>query len=262
MAYRSSVVTPDTAEALRLLEVNAAKTGNVLIGFRGAPKVTLNWKGPLGPTNCPPQISLRPTGREVYLRVHLQGFKGTPEAQKEAELITLWGLAIPLGFTPWSRYPIPGPHEEVFHFFGPWKSLFDNLCSEGLGEYAWASVCAAAQSDVGTWEGDRVSERFVQAQLHRLGLHCGPINGIIEEEVIIALRALGFQGKALEEMIPALAKFQAPNKTDSTRRMGQILLPGDDVSVVSYGDIAITRTKQGTMLAVDGPGKIIVTVGR
>lgn len=258
VAHRSSVVTPDVAEALRQIEQEAAQQGHIRISFKGTPRSQASWVG----TGSDPHLSLRPTGREVRLRAHLPDSQREGRALREQEIATLWGLAIPAGFTPWLRYPVLGDGDDIFHFLGPWQPLYDHLCGEGRGELAWVSVCCAAQSDVGTWEGDRRVERFVQAQLHRLGLHCGPVDGFIGERTAMALRSLGMTGLSLEEMAVALGKLKPPIPDKAARRMGYVLIPGDDVSVQAYGKVASVRTLQGVSLAVDGPGKVIITIGQ
>lgn len=262
VAYRSAVVTPDTAEALRMMEDQANKLRmGIRIAFHGVPRHEAVWDAPAGPTGYPPHLSLWPAGREVRLRVHLTDFKGSETAQREAEVAVLWGLVIPLGFTPWLRYPVPGPGDEVFHFLGPWQTVYDHLCGEGRGELAWSSVCAAAQVDVGSWYGTKKAERFVQAQLHRLGHHCGPVDGQVGDRTMAALRALGVQG-SLDEAAVALAAFEPPQIERGDSRHGHVLVPGEDVSVVAYGGVAATRTKQGVSLTVSGPGKVIISIGQ
>ena len=258
VAYRSSVLTPDTAEALRHVERNVAKWPRDLrLTFQGVRRGDANWKG----CGTSPHLSMRPTGREVRLRLHLpKGMDSSESRYREVSM--LWGFVVPLGFTPWNRYPIPGPEDDLFHFLGPWQPLFDHLCGEGRGELAWPSVCCAAQSDVGTWEGDRKVERFVQAQLHRLGLHCGPVDGIIGERTSQALRALGVVGKTLEETATTLQGYEPPPKPKSERRFGHVVIDGDDVTVFAHGEIAAQRTHQGVALAIDGPGRVILDIGQ
>ena len=261
VAYRSSVITPDVAEAMRQLEIAAADRGGIRISYSGTPRNDMSWDSDPGPTECPPHLSMRPTGREVLLRAELESYEGPPELRREAEIATLWGLAIPLRFLPWKRHPTPGGGDTVFHFLGPWATLHDHLLSEGRGEIAWASVCAAAQVDVGSWEGTKNVERFVQAQLHRLGFACGPVDGEIGQRTLGALRSLGMQGMSLKEMAQALSKARDPRKHTSKRRLGHVVLPGEDVSVVSYGEVAVARTPHGAEVTVDGPGRIVVSVG-
>lgn len=261
VAYQGSVVTPDVAEALRHLEIAAADRGGIRISYTGTPRTDLNWESKAGPTECPPHLSMRPTGREVLLKAELESYEGAPELRREAEIAVLWGLAIPLRFLPWKRHPTPGGGDTVFHYLGPWQTLHDHLLSEGRGEIAWASVCAAAQVDVGSWYGTKMVERFVQAQLHRIGFACGPIDGEIGPRTAGAIQALGMQGIALKELAQALAKIRDPRRHGSGRRLGHLVLPGDDVSVVSYGEVAVAKTQHGASVTVDGPGRFVVSVG-
>jgi hypothetical protein len=246
------------AEALRHIEIAVASIEDARISYQGTPRARANWAG------CPdpPRLSLWPTGREVRLRLHLLNPGDNPLEHEERELATLWGIVVPLGFTPMLRYPIPGLGQEVFHFLGPWQALFDHLCGEARGEYAWPSVCCAAQCDVGTWGGDRRLERFVQSQLHRLGLHCGPVDGIIGERSASAIRALTMKGMALAEMAKTLAGYEPPEMPEQERRVGHIIYDGDDLTVLSYGKVATMRTRQGATMTVDGPGRVILTIGQ
>jgi hypothetical protein len=261
VAYRSSVVTPDVAEAMRQLEISAADRGGIRISYKGTPRTDLHWEADTGPTECPPHLSMRPTGREVLLRVEFDSYEGPPELRREAEIAALWGLAIPHRFMPWKRHPTPGAGDDVFHFLGPWNTLHDHLLSDGRGEIAWASVCAAAQVDVGSWQGTKEVERFVQAQLHRIGFPCGPVDGEIGERTVSAIRSLGMQGKSLMETAQALAKMRDPKRHGSGRRIGHLVLAGDDVSVSAYGEIAAAKTRHGASVTVDGPGRLVVVVG-
>jgi hypothetical protein len=255
------VVTPDVAEALRHVEMAAVERGGIRISYRGVPRTDIHWDSDPGPTECPPHLSMRIAAREVYLRAELQDYDGPEELRREAEIAVLWGLVIPMRFLPWKRHPTPGTGDDVFHYFGPWQTLHDHLLSEGRGEIAWASVCAAAQTDVGTWYGTKKVERFVQAQLHRLGFPCGPVDGEIGGRTAGALQALGMEGRTLAETAEALAKIRNPKRRGDGRRLGHLVLAGEDVSVVSYGEIATAKTAHGASLTVDGPGRVIVSVG-
>lgn len=259
VAYRRSVTTPDVAEAVRLLEVRAAEEGGVRLAMSARPP-SLNWNtagGEPGPTGCPPPASMWVAGREVHLRL---SFIERPFATRWEEVTTLWGLAVPLGFTPWLRYPMPGPADEVFHFIGPWQGLYDHLCGEGRGELAWPSVCCAAQVDVGCWEGDKPVERFLQAQLHRLGLHCGPVDGQIGPRTLDALRMFGLQSMSLEEAARHLVDYESPEPSREQRQVGHIIIPGHRFAVNAFGQIATTRVRNGVALAIDGPGRVILDI--
>ena len=117
------------------------------------------------------------------------------------DLRSLWSIAIPLGFTPWSRWPVPGELDDLFHFAGPWQQVVDRLLAEGRGELAWQSACCAASCDVGAWKGDRELERFVQAQLHRVGANPGSLDGVVGRRTVDALNSIGLSGdlEAAEE---------------------------------------------------------------
>jgi hypothetical protein len=262
IAYRSSAITPDTAEAMRRLEKKAQEYGGVTIQYEG-PNRHLTWETVGGPnlTQTSASQSLRLAGREVNLRIKFTDWKGPTTNQRQAELNVLWELAVPLGFIPWVRYPHPNTADTVFHFFGPWRRLHDHLCSEGRGELAWPSVACAAQVDIGTWEGDRITERFVQAQLHRLGAPCGPIDGIIGDRTTLAFRSLGFQGMTLEELAEHLRTHEVKETVrDGQRQFGYIVLPGWQMVANSYGDVHTTHIPQGVALTVDGPGRVVIDV--
>ncbi|MDB4278217.1 hypothetical protein N9917_01305 [Deltaproteobacteria bacterium] len=264
IVYRSSAITPDTAEVLRLLEQRAAKYGNVLIEYKG-PDRYATWdtmKGP-NPTQTPAHLSLRPAGREVSLRARIKDWEGSEEGRRQAEVNLTWELAVPLGFVPWDRYPLPSDSDTVFNYFGIWRRLHDQLCGEGRGELAWPSVVAAAQTDAGTWEGDRSTERFVQGQLHRLGAPCGPVDGIIGERTQLAIRFLGLHGMSLDELAKHLRGTPTPQSDNpGERQFGYIVLPGWKVLANSYGEVHTTHIPQGVALTVDGPGRIVIDVDR
>jgi len=260
VAHRKAVVTPDTAEALRRLEVAGAGHGGIRLRFQGVASSQCNWPGTNedpGPLALPPHLSMRPTGREVYLSVQL--LEAEPDPLKS--LAVLWGLAVPLGFMPWSRYPVPGPRDHVFHYFGPWSQITDFLHGEGRGEQAWPSVCTAAQLEVGTWGGNRLTERTIQANLHRLGVHCGPVDGIIGERTLQAMRSLGLGGSSLLEAAEALTRMKnATSEPSKGRRVGFVTMKGNYEAFPS-GEVHATRTQAGYAVTVDGPGRLILLFG-
>jgi hypothetical protein len=261
VAYRRSVVTPDTAEALRQLEMRAEARGGVRVVYRGVSHEDAAWGADPGPTGYPSHLSMRPTGREVYISLDLLEDDRPEEEQRQDALEALWELTLPLGFDPWCRYPVASTGDAVFHFLGPWRGVYERLCAEGRGDLAWPSTCAAAQVDVGRWGGDRETERVVQAQLHRLGIHSGPVDGVIGERTTAGLRSFDLKGASLGEMASALCRFETPQTSSPGRRRGHVLLAGDDVSVMTYGKVASLATKSGAVLTVDGPGRVVINVG-
>jgi len=257
VSYRSSVITNDTRLALGELEKAASKLGGVKIVFGGVSHEESSWEGVRaspGPLNLPEPLSMRPTGREVYLS--LEGLENRFEA-----LASLWALAVPLGFTPWNRYPVPGPNDSVFHYFGPWRMLGDFLHGEGRGEFAWPSICCAAQSQVKRWEGPKKVECEVQMHLHRLGVHCGTMDGMISSRTLTALKALGLGGVSLEDCLASLADMVPPSKSPGPRDSGFLVLKGVKAEAFSSGGVHSLRTPTGYSLTIDGPGRLVVEVG-
>lgn len=263
--YRTSTVTTDVTEAMRKLEARAHELGNVRIGFQGTSKGSHLWdavRTQPGPTRCKPEWSMVPTGREVYLSLHFTEDEGEDAAatRRERELATLWGLAIPLGFTPFTRHPLPGDGDDVFHFLGPWRTLYDHLTSVFRGEEAWPSVACAAQSDVGAWQGVHPMERFVQAQLHRIGINIGPVDGIMGDVTTEGIRRAGLHGMPLDKVAEGLLKMQLPEPPPNTSRIGHVVVPGKNLSIVCFGQVTSTRTPTGATLDINGPGRVVVDI--
>lgn len=266
VAFRRTMVTEDVAEAIRRVELRAAALGGVRLVVQGPTPDRFSWEGVKadpGPTECPAYASMRPTGRELQMRVQLVDTSvGTPAERRQREVEILWGLAVPCGFTPWTRYPLAGRCDDVFHFLGPWQVLYDSLLGEGRGELAWPSLCAAAQVDVGRWEGDKALERFVQAQLHRLGVVCGQVDGVVGDRTTSALRGLGLMngGMTFAEAATRLSRMDPPKGRRAERRRGFISVDGH-VAAVASGKVALVRNPQGYAMAIDGPGRVIIEVG-
>jgi len=243
--HKGLLLTPDTAQALNLLQEKAS-----------ANKWRLVLSGPTAGVQGDNLVSLIPAGREVHLK-----FIGAEGGDTQAALNALWGHAIPLGFTPWLRYPILGSGDAIFHFLGPWVALYDRLLSEGRGHLAWPSVCAAAQCDVGVWKGSKADERFVQAQLHRVGRNCGPVDGEIGPRTAEAVETLGLKRAAFADVMGYLKTAEPPTVTPEVRKVGHIAVPGRRLNVAAYGSIKAVKTLQGATLTIDGPGRVIVDVG-
>lgn len=256
---RRTMVTPDVAESLQEAEKRALAADCVLTV--GGPQA-LSWeavKNDAGPTGCPLHLSMRCTGREIQFKLQRKGSKALGMAQGDVE--ALWGLLVPLGWTPWTRYPIAGTiGHDVFHYYGPWRPLYDSLLGEGLGEKAWPSLCAAAQLDVGRWGGDRQVERFVQAQLHRMGHSVGPVDGIIGPRTLACVAAAGIgSGMTLSDLADKLAKSTDAAPVKSSRRRGFLSVDGPH-EVFGTGGISVVRNKQGAAITIDGPGRLLVEV--
>jgi len=217
-----------------------------------------SWEGvdhDAGPLGLSPWKSMRPTGREVYLRIE------SPKMVPDHKLAVLWSIAVPLGFVPWDRYPVPSPTSHVFHYLGPWSTVGDFLHGEGRGDLAWPSMVCAAQVEVGTWGGNQITERTVQMHLHRLGIHCGPVDGVIGPVTIAAMKALGMGGMEISRVAEDLAKMALPSVPREDRVRGHVVLGGYPMEAFSSGGVRTVETRQGYALTVDGPGRLILVVG-
>ena len=262
VTFRSALVAPDVPAAVMQLDKAASAIPGARLYFSAPREGSLSWdaveKDP-GATHMPPHLSMRPAGREVSLKLDLADFEGSKSAKACAEVETLWGLAVPLGFVPWQRYPLVSPQQEVFHYLGCWASVVDSLHGEGRGEAAWPSACAAAQVEVGRWEGNRLEARLVQSHLHRLGVQCGPVDGEINDRTLSCLRALGLGGKPMKDVVRALQRMKNPKPSKMERRNGQIIMAGCEA--FSSGLVHTTRTNAGYAITADGPGTLTLIVG-
>ena len=246
--YRSVAVTPDTAAALREVEKNAIQKGRWLFDLHG-PHKNLGRFG----------FSLIPAGREVHFRLSREDV-----TSRNVEMAAMWGIAVPLGFTPLHRHCIPAqkPLDFVFHFLGVWQSLYDRLLAEGRGHLAWSSVCCAAQVDVGTWGGSKKLERFEQAQLHRIGHNIGPLDGVIGPKCSAALQMLKVKG-TLQEQAEYLKDAKVLQQVPTGKLLrGHLTLPGRHMRVTAYGSATAQQAApDGAILTATGPGRFIVDIG-
>lgn len=246
ISYQGVLLTPDTAHAVKALTIQAA-----------ANQWTVQVVGPVAGSQSGNPLSLVSAGREVHLRLERAGV-----ADPQQILNATWGYAVPGGFTPWLRYPIAGQTEEaIFHYFGPWKYVYDRLIAEGRGHLAWPSVCAAAQCDVGAWAGDRVQERFLQAQLHRLGQNCGPVDGVLGSRTTESLEALGLVRLGLPQLLEYVSKANPAAPSAQSRQQGHVAMPGRQMTVNAFGGIKVVQTAHGATLTVDGPGRVVLDIG-
>jgi len=261
--HKNGVYTPDTVDALRTLEQRVAKLSTSLV-VEGRPQPTMGWgqvREDPGPTGLPPEWSAVSTGREVYMRLEMNKDEGSEATRRERELAMLWGLTVPLGFTPYTRYPLPGPHDQVFHFFGEWTTMMDQLLGAGRGEAAWPGFCAAAQLDVGKWDGGRGTERLVQTHLHRIGYNVGAIDGIVGNKTQGALRAAGMHSLEMTEVAKQIVKMVPHVPTILEKDVqGRLEMPDVDWSIHPYGQVRTTRTVRGADFHISGPGRVVIDV--
>lgn len=204
-----------------------------------------------------PDTPLGEAGREIGMSLALNG---------ENRLDVLWGAALPYGFTPLARYPEPcPPYDEVFHFLGPWQSVYTHFTSTGHGESAWKSTVYAARVAAGLstpefLPNERRVEGFVQVHLHRLGYNIGYINGKIAEAETVALRSLGLGHLTLEDAALQIASIQPPDQgTVDPPYRGNVLVKGL-VRAQGFGEVQAVQTNTGAALRVAGPGRVVLDI--
>jgi len=259
--HKGTLLTPDTKEALRRANVQLAESyGNKFeLSYIGCPESVKSWEdveSSPGPTRMPPFASMVQTGREVQVEI-----SGSKEDKEEALLSILWSVLVPNGFVPWDRYPLPSPTSRVFHYFGDWANVGDSLQGEGRGEHSWYSMCVSSQLEVGKWEGGRDTERGIQSALHRLGIPCGPIDGIVGDRTIRSLKALGMSSQTLEDSLKSLKQMNPESgKKPNKKRFGRLFIEGESMRVFSSGSVASQKTRNGYVLTSWGPGIFNVVV--
>lgn len=240
------LVSPDTWDVLEKLRFEVAAK---------LPKHRLIVKIPkeTSRTGMPRERSLVPAGREVELT--LLDEQGKPSLPK------LWGLAIPLGWMPWDRYPEDTPTQTVWHYVGVWSILMDHLVGAGRGEAAWPSVCAAAQCESGTWEGDHREERRIQSLLHLMGTHPGPVDGVIGPLTQGVLRSMGFGSMPLKTVLIRLEASTPVHTRNFPKSMqGKWTLEGAQFAVHTFGLIRARRELKGASVDIRGPGRIVIDI--
>lgn len=247
--------TPDTVRALKVLEERARALRGELEVSGGACGWAALQNSP-GPTGMPPAWSAVPTGREVLLRIRM--LEEQTELCRMHEIAMLWAIAIPLGFTPFARYPLVGSQDAVFHYLGDWVLLMDSLLGVGRGEAGWPSFCCAAQLDVGAWEGGVDVERFVQAQLHRLGYNVGVVDGVIGAKTLAGIRAAKLHSMPLSDVAKRLAVQASKDHSREEVRQGRIELGDVGFSIHTYGQVRSKRTREGVELHINGPGRVVL----
>ena len=259
--HKNTVLTPDTKEALLKASSQLAENygDRFELSYKGCPTSIKNWKdveSAPGPTGMSPFASMLQTGREVRVKI-----SSSKEDKEEALLSVLWSVLVPNGFVPWDRYPLPSSNSRVFHYFGGWANVGDSLQGEGRGEHSWYSMCVASQLEVGKWEGGRNTERGVQAALHRLGVPCGPIDGVVGNRTIRSLKALGLSSQTLDNSLKNLNQMQSEGtKKPNKKRFGRLFIEGEGMRVFSSGSVASQKTRNGYVLTSWGPGIFNVVV--
>lgn len=174
----------------------------------------------------------------------------------EGDTKKIWSFVVPLGFTPMERFPISS---NIYWFFGPHQAMMDRLMAQGRGEVVWESFLTASRIEAGTWpKEDRLVERTIQVELHRLGYNPGPIDGVIGKETTRALAEAGCKDKlslALQKLQMRKVATPKPAKV----RFGEVQIP-EGSQIQAYGDIRATRHENGAKLEIHGSGRVIIDI--
>jgi hypothetical protein len=236
ISLRGIRVVPELAEAIQRLEGSLVKIGDVRL------KVSSSNATDMGKA-----------GREVLLELISSKY-----SDKECHLI-LWGCAIPCGFTPLDRYPnLNTETKNVFHYIGQWQPFLSSLLSYGLGEFAWENTCLASLLDVGLARPSNIKVCYIQAQLARLGLYVGNIDGVYSEMVNKGLSTLGMVGKEENEIISLLNDEKAKPPKKNEPLSGFITLPEIPFRASSYGEVSTVQKKNGVELVIEGTGRVVL----
>lgn len=209
---------------------------------------------------CEPPIEtdLKACGRELCFEMKsTQDF----ETASQDQINALWGLAIPLGFTPYNRYPLDDSLSFMFHFFGVWQPLMDRILAEGRGHLMWSSLVCASLCDIGEWRGDKFLIRMIQTQLHRIGYNCGVIDGILGSRTLRCIQANNLQNIRLEEVAKLLCEKEKVKANSNNSTKGFISLPNREFQVTCYGRVHTVKNNSGVSIESSGGGRIILDIG-
>lgn len=234
VAFRGSFVHPECLEALHKLDEKGKAAGWESLKIEACR---------VGETEFLPNSALY-TGREIHIQVG-------------ASIESLWAEAIPLGFIPWNRYPVEDWNAHIFHYYGKWASLIDFLHSEGRGEWAWSSFCCASLLEIDSWKGNKPVEREIQMHLHRLGIHCGPIDGVVGQRTLQALKNLGLSEFRNKEILDKIREWDFDPEETSPGGVGYLYLGGRTANILTSGGIRVTQSNNGYTISIEGSGKII-----
>lgn len=237
VSFRGSFVHPECLEPLHKLDRKGKDAGWKSLKIEACG---------FGDHDFEPLSALH-TGREIHMLV-------------DAPIASLWSVAIPLGFIPWNRYPVEDNNKHIFHYYGKWAPLIDSLHSEGRGEWAWSSFCGASLLEIGAWRGDKPVERQIQMHLHRLGIHCGPIDGVVGERTLQALKNLGLSELKPPEILEKIQDWDFDPVEKGKDEVGYLYLAGKPAQVFTSGEVRAIQSHNGYTISLEGSGRIIVHV--
>ena len=121
------------------------------------------------------------------------------EVPRSLKLDWLWEQAIPLGWRPVIRAAKEGA-KEAWHFdyMGEWSDTYDRI------GYEQTAICTVLDLGIGKGVFSRPWERWVQAQLHRLGQDVGDVDGYLGKRSLAGLAALNLDKLEPEAMTAGL----------------------------------------------------------
>ena len=235
-------ITEDTKKAVNLLIVRAKNFG---------------WIVDLCET--PISTEMGALGREVCFEMK---HNGDFEASTQDKVNALWGLAVPLGFTPYNRYAIDDSLSFMFHHFDCWTPMMDRILAEGRGHQMWGSLVCACSVDIGVWKGDKTLVRMIQAQLHRIGYNCGVIDGIVGSRTLKCIQANNLEGMELVEIAKILIKkHKRESNVSKKTTKGFISIPERQFQVTTYGNVQTVKSTNGVSVETKSGGRLVIDIG-
>ena len=126
-----------------------------------------------------PGRSFHCTGRAVDL-AHMQA--APDSVAQNLKLDWLWERAKPLGWRPIIKTADEGKSEAWhFDFLGPWAPVLDRI------GYEQTAICGVLDLGLGEDVFARAEERWIQAQLHRVGQDVGDVDGYLGKNTYAGL---------------------------------------------------------------------------
>ena len=87
------------------------------------------------------------------------------------------------------------------------------------------------------------------------------MDGDITEATLSSLRALGFGGKPLQDILPAIENLKLPKTPEGGLTKGYLTISGLCVAGYASGGVRLIRTGSGFSLSVSSPGRAMFDFG-
>ena len=175
------------------------------------------------------------------------------------DLKRVWSYVIPMGVTPWCRYPVHSVESDIYHVYGPWQTMMDTLMGMGRGDAVWSSFKTATAIECGLYEGENAVGCEIQMLLHRLGYNPGPVDGLIGPTTTRAMAEAGVKERA-ELALCRLRRMKPAQKNTPPAKKRKGYFSGDCSlkAVQTFGGVRGTRTESGLVIETDSPGRLIL----